>query len=219
MAHSATALAIFLAISGFFVAARLPFFVSAPNRLVITAITFSALSVILESLFGLKDRVIRLLGREPDLTDRKPLWDTLLDMVVNPWIGAGYENFWSAARLREVSERVGAFLLQAHNGYIDLYLNLGLIGIGLLGLTALRGLLNAKACLNSDYAHAVLALAFILSALAYNYTEAAFKPLHNVFTLMIFALLSLRVPVSSTLSPRPPIGATRSIHPDKSQVS
>lgn len=195
MAQSATALAIVLAALAFFMAAKLPVFVRAPNRLISTGIVAASSYVTLDSIFDVKDTLIRLLGRQPDLTDRKPLWDMLMDMVVNPWIGAGYENFWSAARMEAIWSRMGyasSGLVQAHNGYIDLYLNLGIIGVVLMSLAALRGLLNATYQLKTEYAHALLAIAFLFVALAYNYTEAAFKPLHNVFVMMLFALFVLR---------------------------
>jgi O-antigen ligase len=202
MAQSATALAIVVASLAFYLTARMPIFADSPPRLATTGIAACGLYILLESLFNVKDAAIRMLGRDPDLTDRKPLWSMLLQMSENPWVGTGYESFWSGERLVAIWSRMGdttGGVTQAHSGYIDLYLNLGIIGLVILGIAVLRGLINAKKGLDNEYAHAVLALVFIFAALAYNYTEAAFKPLNNVFTLMLFALFVMRKHASQAI--------------------
>ncbi len=79
--------------------------------------------------------------------------------------------------------------IQAHNGYIDAYLNVGIIGVSLIILAIVAGLLKAQRQLEREYAYAVLRIALILVAVAYNYTEAAFKPVNNVLVLLLIAIL------------------------------
>ncbi len=193
-AQSATAIVLMLAAISFFLLVRLPTFHRNPNRLLVVGIAIVGLYLVLEQFFGIKDSVIRMLGREPDLTDRTPVWELVLGMATHPLIGAGYESFWSGQRLTEIWTRIGdpsGGIIQAHNGYIDLYLNLGVIGLALLVAAIISGLLSAQRHLRTGFKHSALRIAIILTAVGYNYTEAAYKPLNNVFILLLFSILEM----------------------------
>ena len=189
MSHSATAIAGTIGAVSFFLLVRLPIFRRKPRRIFAVAIVAGAAMGVLEHSFGITNWFIEALGRQPDLTDRTAVWQTVLQMATNPLIGAGYESFWSGGRLAEMWERTGSGILQAHNGYVDTYLNLGIIGVFLLVMTILSGLVSAERQLGRAYAYSVLRIALIMIAVAYNYTEAAFKPLNNVFVLMLIGIL------------------------------
>jgi O-antigen ligase len=194
MSQSATSLAALIGAVSFLAAARLPFFSRRPRRILGAAVFVGAVVAFFEYAFGIKDWFIRALGREPDLTDRVPFWEVLLKMAPNPWIGAGYESFWSGDRLVAIWTGMGQAwrgIIQAHNGYIDAYLNLGIIGVSLLCIAILSGLVKAQEQLDREYAYGVLKIALILVAIAYNYTEAAFKPLNNVFVLLLISILQV----------------------------
>jgi O-antigen ligase len=198
IADSATSLALMLAAACIMALARLPAMVRQPPLFIGMVIVGALVLGLLEWLFGIKAQVIQLLGRDPDLTSRTPVWRMLIDMVENPWIGAGYEMFWSGERLTAIWARMGfeaGGIIQAHNGYIETYLNLGIIGVLLLVFGILAGLLDAASQLRhrSEYAHAMLRISFILLALVYNYTEAAYKPLNNVFVLLLFSIIHVTI--------------------------
>lgn len=88
-----------------------------------------------------------LLGRAEEaesLTGRLPIWFELVDQIgKRPWVGHGYDTFWTADNIEMVSERIEWSVKEGHNGYLDLTLAIGLIGTGLVVLTALAGLLQA----------------------------------------------------------------------------
>src|SRR5439155_9069149 len=71
-------------------------------------------------------------GRDPTLTGRTNIWNAVLSTHTNPILGTGYESFWLGRRLNEVWRQAGAGINEAHNGYLEVYLNLGLIGLFLL---------------------------------------------------------------------------------------
>ncbi|MGH7978646.1 MAG: O-antigen ligase family protein, partial [Limisphaerales bacterium] len=73
--------------------------------------------------FGLTDTVIHLLGRNDTLTGRTEIWRALWHWNINPIIGTGYEGFWLGARRLAVQQNVLSFLNEAHNGYLETYLN------------------------------------------------------------------------------------------------
>ena len=85
-------------------------------------------------------------GRDATLTGRTGIWQTVLNEPNNPLLGTGYASFWLGDRL----QRIWALyprtpLLQAHNGYFEVYLNLGMVGVALLGGVLWTGLRNARA--------------------------------------------------------------------------
>jgi len=86
--------------------------------------------------------ILALLGRNLTLTGRLKLWEYAVGIGVRrPWFGAGYKSFWVDKltwdlRIRqqywsepgEITRLAG----NGHNGYLDMWLELGAIGIALL---------------------------------------------------------------------------------------
>jgi exopolysaccharide production protein ExoQ len=149
-----------------------------------------ALSLIVVFGFGLIGELAPALGRNATLTDRSDLWKILLAMHTNPFVGTGYESFWLGPRLEWVAQTF-APVNEAHNGYLEVYLNLGLIGLFLLGgfLIASYQMICRRFTATSSFGSLGLALWAVL--LFYNITEAAFR-----FQLMwvIFLLIGIAVP-------------------------
>jgi exopolysaccharide production protein ExoQ len=79
------------------------------------------------------EELLEMLGRDATLTDRTLIWDLLIEFArERPWLGRGYGAFWFSDVSVWFAERWGA-LDHAHNGYMDLWLELGYVGvIGLL---------------------------------------------------------------------------------------
>jgi len=123
---------------------------------------------------------------------------------VNPFVGAGFMSFWTGARLEEVWRLVGPGINQAHNGYLEQYLNLGYIGVAFIAVIVLCGLLRVRRHLNDDPAAGILRLCFIVSAVLYNYTEASFYGMNNMWMLLLLGCLEVprqRQPQAVDVSP------------------
>jgi O-antigen ligase len=81
-----------------------------------------------------RDVLLRLLGRSPTFTGRIPLWTFVIAEVRehNPWLGYG---LWTVWRIPEFCIRAGHEagwaipIIDAHNGYLDILLYLGAIGL------------------------------------------------------------------------------------------
>ncbi|MEX2112395.1 MAG: O-antigen ligase family protein [Pirellulales bacterium] len=67
------------------------------------------------------------------LTGRVPLWQELLNnyLPLNPLAGHGYGAFWTENHIAEISHYQTWAVYHAHSTYIDLVLNVGLIGAAL----------------------------------------------------------------------------------------
>lgn len=134
------------------------------------------LYMVLEFGFGINGELAGVVGRNSTLTGRTDLWKILLNMHTNPLIGTGYESFWLGPRLEWVW-RTFAAVNESHDGYLEVYLNLGVIGLLLLCgfLIVSYRTICEKLTSSSSFAFASLILAFWTILLFYNVTEAAFK--------------------------------------------
>jgi O-antigen ligase len=77
-----------------------------------------------------------LMGRETGsveaLSGRIPLWEACLNFIqLKPWLGFGFGGFWNAHRIGDFSASYtwGIGIAEAHNAYIDLILELGIVGL------------------------------------------------------------------------------------------
>lgn len=168
--------------------------------------------------FDVNADLARALGRDPTLTGRTEIWNAVLSTHTNPIVGTGYESFWLGPRLRQVWSLAGE-VNEAHNGYLDVYLNQGLIGLFLLGGLLISSYRVICRTLTFSSGLASLCLAMWTIALFYNVTEAAFKPSSMCFTFLLGTLAVPRVatmrgtPLKSTRSRVQPLdGATAHSH-------
>jgi O-antigen ligase len=75
---------------------------------------------------------------------------------------------------------------QAHNGYIETYINLGWTGVALLLVLIVAGYRNILR-MERGYAGS-LCFAYFMVALVYNITEAAFKVMHPLWIAFLLAV-------------------------------
>jgi len=189
-ARSATSLACTIVAVALFIVARHPALAQKPTRIMTVCLASIILLGISELFFNVKDTVIVMLGRQPDLTSRIPMWADLLSIVQHPLIGAGYESFWLGDRMIYIQKRWGK-LIQAHNGYVQMYLDLGYIGLFFIVSLILSGLKRVWHCLYFDYPAAILRLCFIIIVSLVNVTEATFGGVSIMFLLFLFSILDL----------------------------
>jgi exopolysaccharide production protein ExoQ len=143
---------------------------------------------------GIGGGALSALGRDASLTGRTDVWEVVLPFAKNAWVGAGYENFWIGERLQQIANLIGG-LNQAHNGYIEIYLNLGWVGLILLGAIIVAGYRNIMNGFRRSPDMSRLKLAFFFICLVYNFTEASFKMTCPVWILFLWAVMAVPRPV------------------------
>ena len=137
-------------------------------------------------------------GRDSTLSGRTELWDVVLHMDPKPMFGHGFESFWLGDRLKNLQSLWYYKPTQAHSGYIQIYLDLGWVGLffasGVIGscYVKLRKMLTSSSEMTETVMFARFGMAFLAAFVAYNYTEAAFKSLHFLF--VIFILVTIKSP-------------------------
>jgi len=135
------------------------------------------------------------MGRNMTFTDRTKLWEDVLEIGTNPLIGTGYESFWLGDRLTAIWAENWWQPNQAHNGYLEIYLNLGLIGLFLLAGIIVFAYRKIRKMLLSDFDYGRFGISFMVIILAYNFTEAAFKIASIMW--LIFLLIIVDIPLNS----------------------
>ena len=130
--NSATSLVCFIIGVAILICFKYPIIQNKVDKFGIIFISSMLFFYFMDYLFNLKEIILVLLGRNITLTDRDVLWKVLLGMHTNPWIGTGFESFWLGNRLEYISDMMSWIPNEAHNGYLEIYLNLGIIGLILL---------------------------------------------------------------------------------------
>jgi O-antigen ligase len=212
-AHSATCEACFALGAGLMLLIARPFFAARPaavHALVLTMVLAGGLTL----LFGGQAEVAESLGRDPSLTGRTELWKQVIPMAPNMISGAGFETFWVGPRVARFYAMRGGLNMtnEAHNGYIEVYLNLGWLGVCLIALILVHGYRKAARAFRRDPALGALLLAYIVTAAIYNITEAGFRMLGLPWLFLLLAIvaasriisLGRTAPESDRESDRPP---------------
>jgi O-antigen ligase len=132
-------------------------------------------------------RIAEAVGRNATLTSRTVIWPLLLGMHTNPWIGVGYDSFWEGSRLPFIWSKVGA-IGEAHNGFLEVYLNIGLIGLFLLLAFFVSTYRKSLRDLTDRNGLAPFIAALWTMVPFYNVTEAAFR-MHLMWVTFLFAAI------------------------------
>jgi O-antigen ligase len=133
--------------------------------------------------------LVHSLGRNTTLTGRTAIWKAVLAMHTNPVIGTGFESFWLGGRLQAVWNMSVKGIQEAHNGFIEIYLNLGWIGLLLLGWLIVSGYRNSVAAISRDSSDGSLRLAYLTAAVIFSMTEAGFRMLTPIWFVFLLAII------------------------------
>lgn len=189
IANSSTALLCMILGASILLFSKLSFVKSQVRYLGTYSLVLGTLVFLLYYIPGMLDTFVGVVGRDSTFTGRTDIWTDLLNEPLNPLLGAGYQSFWLGSRMEYYFERYIFHLNQAHNGYLESYLNGGLIGLSLLMAAIVYTGRKLKKELLFENSFGTLLIAFLVVAAFYNLTEAMFgKPNVSWFTLSIAAL-------------------------------
>jgi exopolysaccharide production protein ExoQ len=158
-----------------------------------TLIGFSAAVMVAPAIFLLVHYwalITNLLGRNGTLTGRAQLWAISFSSIeLKPLLGYGYSAFWMVS---EEALRINAMLRwtvpHAHNAYIDLALELGLIGLALYVTAFVVALWRALAYMRADSEHgSKWPLVYLCFILLYSFTESSVLVPGSIFWMLFVA--------------------------------
>jgi len=124
------------------------------------------------------ENILSALGRESSLSGRIPLWRLVLREIADrPIRGFGFSAFWNSWNGERVSDAAAwdNAVPHAHNGFLEVWLGLGLIGLALILISLSRNFASGLRVARSrrDTADTWPLLLVICTAL-YNLTENSF---------------------------------------------
>ncbi len=97
---------------------------------------FLTTSILVTAGMGLlvanEDSVAEALGRSSNLTGRTEIWNMVVSFIPQrPILGYGYSGFWQGAspESTEVNRVMRGLVMYSHNGYLEMLLTLGAIGL------------------------------------------------------------------------------------------
>lgn len=124
------------------------------------------------------DTTAEAMGRDPSLTGRTTLWAASVAIGLDkPWLGFGYSAFWLGAdgQSADVWKVVNWAAPNAHNGLLELWLDLGMVGVAIAVFSLGSSLRKAYALVRDtrdwEYAWPFL---FLVVLVVLNLTESAF---------------------------------------------
>ena len=136
-------------------------------------------------------------GRNATLTGRTGIWSTLLPIAMErPLLGHGFGGFWTTSR------RLLYPYHHSHNGYLEILLTTGFVGLVLISIFLLSSCRKAIGELSQDLSWGALWISFLLAIVIHNITEPSLdnliKPLTAV--IMFFAVSSTNRPARQEAS-------------------
>jgi exopolysaccharide production protein ExoQ len=141
-------------------------------------------------MFDVYGSIVDLTGHGSTIEGRGRLWQYLLETDQNPILGTGFESYWLGDRLQRIWARPEFWWrpTQAHNGYLEAYLNLGIVGLlVLLGLILVTFRRSVQELLE-NFEWGRLRLSYLIAIVTHNWTEAGFKGL-SIFLFVWFIII------------------------------
>jgi exopolysaccharide production protein ExoQ len=117
--------------------------------LVLGATTVLALVV---TFLAAGKQILLLLNRDPTLTGRTEIWESIIPAIMqHPILGYGYQAFWRGYQgaSANIALSNGWAVSSAHNSFLQIGLDLGLVGMALVAYTIVIALRNSFLCLRT----------------------------------------------------------------------
>ena len=148
------------------------------------------------------DSLFSLLGKDVTLTGRTGIWSAVTDSIAKrPLLGYGYQAFWLGleGESYRVILAVSWVLAQAQNGFLDVMLEMGLVGLAIVLLVFGFAFRDGVVCLlrSRDDAHLRAVewyLTIVILTLIYNLDESfLFDPKHLGSMMFLLACVGLKL--------------------------
>jgi hypothetical protein len=172
-------------------------------------VTAAAIALLAQMMFDVYGRVVDVSGHEDTIEGRGRLWQVLLQTDSNPIFGEGFESYWLGPQAQALWE-MPEFAYrpnQAHNGYLELYLNLGIVGLGLFCCAVFAVFSKIRQEVLVEFGWARFELGCLVAILAHSWTEAGFKALNLPFFVFFVIAVRYRHPNNAMNWDRSSLGA------------
>lgn len=163
------------------------------NRLVLVVVFLQFAAVLLLSLGEFLVPLLEALGKDATLTGRVPLWRLVDEMIGQRLVvGYGYAAFWTPGNpdAWRIWADIGWQAPHSHNGYREIMLGLGLVGLVVLAAVIIRAVWQGAVLYCTRPQDGWLWLnVFIGMYLVMNLTEAIFLVQNDLFWTLFSAVI------------------------------
>ncbi|MBE9043912.1 O-antigen ligase family protein [Pleurocapsales cyanobacterium LEGE 10410] len=193
MSRSATAIATFalmLILCLIYRVFRWRYEVMVSAVLALTLIGFVAL-IFVTGYIG-SDSLFTSVGKDATLSGRTVIWQYVWDQIqLKPWLGYGLSAFWNGydgpSGYVQFAMRVS--VIYAHNGFLDIWLSLGLIGLVVFVLSFLSATVQSLGLLRkTNTPEGFWPLLFLTYVLLSNLTEGTISSMNSSFWALYTAI-------------------------------
>jgi O-antigen ligase len=148
------------------------------------------------------DFLFSLLGKDVTLTGRTEIWDAVMGSIAKqPLFGYGYQAFWLGFKGESyrIILTVTWALGQAQNGFLDVTLEMGVVGLMIVLLLFAFAFRDGVACLLRSHDEAQLRavewyMAIVILTTIYNLDESfLFEPRHLGSIMFVLACVGLKL--------------------------
>jgi len=178
------------------------------NRIILIALiavfVIQALAVV---FFGqsLTTVFLSAAGRDTTFTGRVPLWREMIKVgSLSPILGFGYASFWISDHVVELWRRVDWTPTTGHNGYLDIFMDLGIVGFLALLLLLSQAYKNIMMVSDENRELGILKIALFFMVVIHNFTETSWGKANSLLWLMfLFAAIIIRTRRAGETGPSP----------------
>jgi exopolysaccharide production protein ExoQ len=161
----------------------------AEGRLVLLMGLVSSLGLTVAAGFVASDLAghLSMIGRDATLSGRTDVWREVTRSIAgHPWLGYGFQSFWNGT----VGES-GRIILTlkwnfgyAHNGFLEVLLQLGVVGLAIVAYLVCKGLKDALFCFRySSQSGVPWYIGLLFLTILYNLDEETFLFPHQIVSL------------------------------------
>lgn len=158
--------------------------------LAITIIGFIGL-IVVAGYIG-SDSLLSSIGRDATLSGRTYIWQYVWDQIqLRPWLGYGLAAFWNGydgpSGYVQLAMRIA--IIYAHNGFLDIWLSIGLLGLSIFAISFVSTTVRSLALLRkTNSPEGFWPLLFLTYILLSNLTEGTISNLNSSFWAIYAAI-------------------------------
>jgi exopolysaccharide production protein ExoQ len=138
-------------------------------------------------------KLLHLLGKDSTLTGRTDIWSMVWDKFLQrPWVGYGYSAFWMGKDGKEsagISEALHWIVPHSHNGFLDVLVQVGAVGLLLFFVGYAIFFYDALRCARaSKTILGVFPLLYLTFMILFNCSEGSIIREENIFWVLYAAM-------------------------------
>jgi len=134
------------------------------------------------------DAFFEAIGKDPTLSSRTEIWQQVWEAIqLKPWLGYGSASFWDGLEgpSKYIELTVRAKVAYAHNGFLDILLGIGFIGLSLFLISYIATTIKSLILLRkTNTVETFWPLLFLTYLIMTNVSEGTLAALDNIFWVL-----------------------------------